>query len=212
MGRQYIDGSTKKILFELFSACLSAQYVSVENDASFALETDGRRLYIFFEHSNGAMDWINNLSFNYTKGGTGERRFYCHEGFLRVWQSVIPYVSDAILNPVFQEIVIVGYSHGAALALLCHEYVMNKRGDIRDGIFGFGFGCPRVIKGRVSDAPALWRNFFVIKNIDDLVTHLPPTLLGYKHVGTLIEIGKTGKYSSVEAHRQESYLSELSPS
>lgn len=211
MKRQYIDDLTRKILFELFSACLSAQYVSVENDASFALETDGKRLYIFFEHSNGTTDWINNLSFNYTEGGTGDLRFNCHEGFLRVWQSVIPYVSDAILNPAFREIVIVGYSHGAALAVLCHEYVMNVRQDIKDGIFGFGFGCPRVIRGRLAGAPALWHNFFVVRNIDDLVTHLPPTILGYKHVGTLIEIGKAEKYSSIDAHRQESYLSELSP-
>ncbi len=54
-----------------------------------------------------------------------------------------------------------------------------------------------------------WERFTVVRNLDDLVTHLPPGLLGYRHVGRLLEIGKRGQYSPVEAHLSENYLREL---
>jgi hypothetical protein len=40
--------------------------------------------------------------------------------------------------------------------------------------------------------------------------HLPPKAMGFCHVGNLVEIGKLGKYSAIDAHRPESYLKELS--
>ncbi|MBQ8658695.1 MAG: hypothetical protein IJ506_06125, partial [Clostridia bacterium] len=49
----------------------------------------------------------------------------------------------------------------------------------------------------------------LVRNIDDIVTHLPPAVLGYSHVGKLLEIGKKGKYTAVEAHLSENILAEL---
>ena len=49
----------------------------------------------------------------------------------------------------------------------------------------------------------------MIRNIDDLITHLPPFLFGYFHVGKLIETGEKGKYNKIDAHRPENYLVEL---
>ena len=49
----------------------------------------------------------------------------------------------------------------------------------------------------------------VVRNIDDIVTHLPPKILGFTHVGKMLEIGKRGKYSSVDAHRPENIMREL---
>ena len=54
-----------------------------------------------------------------------------------------------------------------------------------------------------------WDNFTVIRNIDDIVTHVPPLLFGYYHVGNLLKIGESGKYTSIDAHRPDSYLNEL---
>ena len=54
-----------------------------------------------------------------------------------------------------------------------------------------------------------WERFYVIRNLDDAITHLPPRALGYCHVGNLIEVGVNGKYSAIDAHRPESYLAEL---
>ncbi len=194
---------------ELFVACLDAEYRDVENGGSFAYLRDGELLYLFFEKSNGGEDWYNNLSYHAVPAGREGDEWFCHEGFLRVWKSVLPYIARLIQSPSVRRIVSVGYSHGAALSLLCHEYIWYTRPDLDGAISGFGFGCPRVIYGRVAGEEERWRDFFVVRNINDSVTHLPPRIFGYRHVGRLFEIGELGKYSGIDAHRAENYLREL---
>jgi hypothetical protein len=114
------------------------------------------------------------------------------------------------LDPEVRAVRIVGYSHGAALAVLCHEYLWFHRPDLRQTLTGFGYGCPRVLWG--IPTPALqkrWERFTVIRNREDIVTHLPPALFGYFHVGRMLEIGQKGTYSATDAHRPESILKEL---
>lgn len=199
----------KKYLSELFASCLKADYRVVEDGGSFAVVRDGDVLYIFFEKSNGYEDWINNLSYRAVPRGREGDEWYCHEGFLRVFESVLPYIERLIASKSVRKIITVGYSHGGALSLLCHEYAWYTREDIRDAIEGYGFGCPRVVLGNVRDEGERWRNFLVIRNIDDIVTHMPPTFLGYRHKGRFLEIGKSGKYSRIDAHRAENYIFEL---
>ena len=194
---------------ELFESCLEADYRHVEEGGSYATVRDGDLLYLFFEKSNGWEDWVNNLSYRAMPVEREGERWYCHEGFLAVWKAVLPYLERVLKSPSVRRVITVGYSHGAALALLCHEYVGYSRPDLRGSIEGYGFGCPRVIYGTVPDEGARWREFYVVRNIDDAVTHLPPKFLGYRHVGRLIEIGKRGKYSDIDAHRSENYLREL---
>ncbi len=198
-------------LKELFRACLNAEYITVEGGGSFALERRGDTLFVFFEKSDGAQDWLNNLDFSAVAVpyGNMEREWYCHGGFLRVWKSILPYIKGAVLDLEFRGMVAVGYSHGAALSLLCHEYIWYNRPDLRGRVFSYAFGCPRVIFGKADKAAERWQNFYVIRNIDDIVTHLPPKILGFRHVGKIIRIGKRGKYSKIDAHRQESYLDTL---
>ncbi len=196
-------------LKQLFISCLEADYSDVENGGSFAYVRDGELLYLFFEKSNGGEDWMNNLSYHAVSRGRAFDEWFCHEGFLRVFESVLPYIEPLILNPTVRKIVSVGYSHGAALTLLCHEYIYGARTDIRDNCLGFGFGCPRVVWGTVKGEGERWRSFYMIRNIGDIVTHLPPRALGYRHVGNVIEIGASEKYSGIDAHRAENYILEL---
>ena len=198
-------------LYGLFRRCLEIPYTRVDNSGDYAYERIGGTLYVYLEKSSGAEDWKNNFDFPVRAykdmdGGI----WYAHRGFARVWKSIEPYIKPHALDPTVEEIVTVGYSHGGGLAVLCHEYVWYNRPDIRENIYGYGFGAPRVIWG-VKSARHLsrWERFTVIRNIDDVVTHVPPSLLGYFHVGTLLEIGQRGKYSQIDAHRPESYLSEL---
>ena len=137
--------------------------------------------------------------------------WFAHRGFLKVWKSIEPFIEKAILDKSLYNIVTVGFSHGAALAVLCHEFVWYNREDLRKKILGYGYGCPRVIWGlRNLSILSRWERFTVIRNIDDIVTHVPPTVFGYYHVGSLLEIGEREKYSAIDAHRPESYLKELS--
>jgi hypothetical protein len=210
----------KAFLRELFNMCLYANYTSVENAGSFALEEYGDTLYVLFEKSNGAEDWENNLDFGavlHSDSGAEvlaaysnmEKNWFCHGGFLRVWKSILPYLEGYLLDLRYRHIICVGYSHGAAIALLCHEYIWYNRKDLIRGLEGYGFGCPRVIYGHAPREKERWNSFFVVRNLDDIVTHLPPAILGYRHVGKMINVGKWGKYSRIDAHKSENYLREL---
>ena len=196
-----------KFLYDMFEQCLNQSYTHTENGASFSFFRDHSTLYIFFEKSNGAVDWKSNFNYRAVKYPQDNKRLYCHEGFLAVWLDILPYLVNEISDKSVKEIVSVGYSHGAGVALLSYEYCRYVRSDIQDKIFGFGFGSPRVIWGKSNRR--VWDGFFVIKNIDDLITHLPPSIFGYRHVGHMITIGQSGKYSKIDAHRQENYLYEL---
>lgn len=198
-----------KLLCELFEYCLDADYVTVENGGSYSVAVDRDVLYLFFEKSNGAEDWMNNLSYHAVSRGRALDEWYCHEGFLTVFNSILPYIETYITDARFKSIISVGYSHGAALTLLVHEQIYQMRPDIRDNCYSLGFGCPRVVFGTVRDEGARWRSFYMIRNGVDAVTHLPPRVLGYRHVGNLIKIGENDKYGGIEAHKAENYITEL---
>ncbi|MGM9647502.1 MAG: hypothetical protein ACI3YH_05170 [Eubacteriales bacterium] len=198
-------------LSTLFDRTLYTMYTHVENSADFALRRVGTTLYIYFAHSDGAEDWKNNFNFParaYRQAGSPT--WYAHRGFLKVWKTVKSYVTADIMDPDVQKIVISGYSHGAALAVLCHEYVWHSRPDLQQSLEGYGFGCPRVVFGVLSkELRSRWAHFTVIRNRDDLVTHLPPAAFGFTHVGKMLEIGQRGRYTRIDAHRPENYQTEL---
>lgn len=201
----------KDNLLNLFDRVLNAKYTTIpESKASFCYEKKGDILYIFFEHSNGITDWKNNFDFPAKPYRDMENRWYVHRGFLRVWKSAKEYLKGQISNRSVREIVIVGYSHGAALALLCHEYCVFNRPDIANNIFGFGYGCPRVVHGCLRRKICQrFKHFYIIRNCRDIVTHLPPVLFGFRHVGNIIHIGEHADYGPIDSHRQENYHAQL---
>ena len=198
-------------LYELFLKTISIPYLRVGDSSNYATRKDKNTLYIYFEDSKGAEDWKNNLNFPIKAyRNEGNTTVYAHRGFLKVWKQIEPILAPKIFDENVKNIVISGYSHGAALAVLCHEYVYYNRPDVKENLKGFGFGSPRVIWGILSkEIKKRWENFTVIRNIDDIVTHLPPKALGYTHVGTMLEIGEKGKYAPVEAHISKNILTEL---
>lgn len=198
-------------LFELFVRTVEGKYIQLkENAASYRTEQKGHTLFLFFEKSNGAVDWRNNFDFPAKPYREMTDLWFVHRGFLRVFKSIEPHIASLVADPNIQEIIISGYSHGAALALLCHEYCVYHRPDIKAKIRGYGFGCPRVIWGPCNDTmKARFENFCVIRNGNDLVTHLPPVIFGFRHVGKMIKIGKGQGYGPIDAHRPGNYLYEL---
>ncbi len=199
-------------LKELFSQTLRVPYTEVEETAaSYCFRKRGDTLFLFFEKSNGAADWKNNLDFPAKPYREMERTWFVHRGFLRVFRSLEEPLARAVTGEGVAKIVISGYSHGAALALLCHEYCVYHRPDLEKTISGFGFGCPRVVWGYLpKEVGARFKNFTVVRNCRDVVTHLPPALLGYRHVGKLLHIGRGTPQGGVESHLAENYLDALS--
>ena len=201
----------KDNLLELFNEVLTVKYKTIpKTGASFCYEMRGDILYIFFQHSNGIIDWRNNFDFPSKAYREMENTWHVHRGFLRVWKSARDCLKERIFNQGVKGIVIVGYSHGAALALLCHEFCMYNRPDIAESIYGYGFGCPRVVHGCLKRKICeRFRHFYIIRNCRDIVTHVPPLLFGFRHVGNIIHIGKKAKYGPINSHRPENYLEQL---
>lgn len=201
----------KDNLLSLFKQVLNTKYTTIpQSGASFYYEMRGCTLYIFFEHTNGIVDWRNNFDFPAKPYREMENKWFVHRGFLQVWKSAKEYLKEQILNKNVKGIIIVGYSHGAALALLCHEFCVFNRTDIANNIYGYGFGCPRVVYGFLKrKIYERFKNFYVIRNCRDIVTHLPPTLFGFRHVGTIIHIGKNANYGLISSHKSESYIEQL---
>lgn len=198
-------------LSRLFSKNISIPYSQVGISANYAIKKDRETLYIFFEDSNGKNDWKSNLNFpSQPYKRMGKTIWFAHRGFLNLWKETEALLVNDIMNPKINKIVISGYSHGGAIALLCHEFVWFHRPDLRNSLEGYSFGGPRVLWGPLSKEIGLrWERFTVVRNIDDIVTHLPPAVLGYRHIGKLLKIGEKGKYSPIEAHYAENILREL---
>lgn len=193
-------------LSELFSRCLSADYISLDGGVDVAVQKENGILYIYFEDSDGGADWKINLDFPAEFYADG---IYAHRGFLHSWKTAEKYLSG-IISSSYCQTVCAGYSHGGALALLCHGYIWQKRPELRALLTSYGFGAPRVLWGKQNNkTEKIWKNYTVIRNINDAVTHLPPASFGYFHPGNLVEIGQAGKYGAFEAHKSENIMTEL---
>lgn len=199
-------------LYRLFERTLRAPYIQIrENAASYLVQREKDTLYLLFEKSNGATDWRNNLDFPAKPYREMTERWFVHRGFLRVFKTIEPLIAPYIADRGVKRIVISGYSHGAALALLCHEYCVYHRPDLAENIAGYGFGCPRVVWGFLrKKVKTRFKNFTVVRNCRDVVTHLPPCVFGYRHVGKILHIGRERNFGGIGSHRPESYLAELS--
>lgn len=193
------------VLYNAFNECLTADYTHTENGGDFALLRDGDVLKIFFECSDGKEDWKNNFDFPAKPYKHMKNLWFCHRGFLKVWKSIEAHISADINNPDIKKIEIVGYSHGAAIALLCYEYCIFNRPEC--DVQGVGFGCPRVFWGFVPRAvKERFKNFRVVRNGNDIVTHVPPALFGFRHISTVVKIGQT---NPIKDHYPGEYLQHL---
>lgn len=210
-------------LTPLYKRILNAEYIHRDNDADYAIEYDKEHhtLYLLFEWSNSDLDWFSNLDFPAKPYKNGKDKWFVHRGFLRVWKTIKDEVEAKVkeyLSTVYvAEIICAGYSHGAAIAglatedmeyLFTHEWHIPLYNDFVP-VRGYGFGCPRFAWGKLpKDVAYRFRHFHVVRNCCDLVTHVPPVLFGFHHVGELIEIGQNGGYAPIESHYPEKYALE----
>ena len=188
-----------KTLTQLFNICnASRSYQEVGENVNYMFQEDGDTLYIYFQPSRGKVDWRHNFAF-WKKPYKGMKIPYrVHGGFLECWK----YVDDIVIEKVtekdaadgfrWKRIVITGYSHGGALAMLCHECVWYHRPDLRKGkLLTFAFEAPRVYAGfwMWGKLKERWEGFTIFRNQHDIVTHVPPVLFGFRHVGELRKMG-----------------------
>lgn len=200
---KYQYSSWRKAMLNKFETCLRAKYIVVENDGSYMLSRTGDKLSIYFEGSNGHVDWKNNFNFPAKPYREMKNMWFCHRGFLKVWKSIEKHICGDIADPTIKEIEVIGYSHGGAIAQLCYEYVKFNRPDVKAS--GFGFGAPRVFWGFARKAVReRFKGFVVVRNGRDLVTHVPPVLFGFHHICDVVEIGES--LGLIADHYQNRYI------
>lgn len=200
-------------MINLFKRCLNAEYITTAESGDYAIEVEGNTLYILFEWSDGAVDWRNNFDFPATPYKSMTEKWFCHRGFLKVWKAMRDEIESCVAlilrqNTEISEIVIVGYSHGGAMAFFATEDMSYLYGE-KYAVRGYGFGAPRVLWGY---APKALRErisaFVTVRNIPDIVTHLPPKIFGFRDIN-IKEIGERGKYKPIKAHYNSAYIAEL---
>lgn len=201
-----------KTLRDLFITCVSIPYNHIEEQsADYAYKIIDDTLYLYFQGSHGKTDWRNNLFFFATPYKEMTTKWYCHRGFLRVWKVIEPYVKeifDSHYEKDFHKIVIVGYSHGGAIATLAHEWVWYNYPTIRDNMVGYGFGTPRVycywFAHMRKDMKERWETFYPVRNSLDLVTHVPFNFMFFRHVNKLLKLN-TALLLPIKSHYPDKY-------
>jgi len=183
---------------KLFHKCAyEIKYQTTGNDVNYAFEEEGDTLYIYFEGSSSVTDWIRNFLFPSKPYKDMKIKYRVHRGFLAAWKEVEDIIIEKICEDddkgehVWKNIVVVGYSHGGALAAFCHECVWFWRPDLREnGLEGYGFEAPRIYAGWhvKKELKKRWEKFKVIRTNNDIVTHCPPALFRFCHVGNVIKI------------------------
>lgn len=197
-----------KEYYSKLSECLALKekYITIENSATYYIERQGATLRLFFEKSNGKEDWRNNFDFPAKPYRDMRDKWHCHRGFLKVWKSIEPYIKAEIFDLSVSKIDIVGYSHGAAVAQLCYEYVKFNRPDVE--VTGVGFGSPRVFWGFAKKAVKnRFKGFIVVRKGHDLITHVPPVLFGFRHICEVLPVGDSK--GLIKDHYPEEYLASL---
>lgn len=118
---------------ELFHKCAyDISYQEAGDDVNYAFEEDIKThtLTIYFQGSHSISDWVRNFLFPAKPYKDMEIPYRVHRGFLAAWKEVediiiakITEKDDGLECYKWKHIIVVGYSHGGALAAFCHECV-----------------------------------------------------------------------------------------
>jgi triacylglycerol lipase len=186
------------------------QYENKETDTEWGFEIIGKDLVLTFQGSTSQIDWIQNFSFRKTRSPSGSYRG--HRGFIEKYKSIREHVQrviDGILESFrIEKIYVLGYSQGAAVAVVAAEDIPTMFPRFRNTVYGFGFGTPRVISSLTSDTSP-WKYFVCFQNNNDIVTKVPFRWMFYQGVGLIMQIGDHERRPltfKVRDHLQSEYL------
>ena len=129
-------------LSKLFADCAwNVPYEETGHDVDYAFVEDIKThtLIIYFQGSSSVWDWTRNFLFKKRPYKDMDKPYRVHRGFLAAWKEVediiiakITEKDDPLLCNKWKHIIVVGYSHGGALAAFCHECVWFHRPDLRE--------------------------------------------------------------------------------
>jgi len=192
-------------LVDLFRRIVSGSWVNGAIDTQYRLTVTGDVAEIVFMGSVSWVDWISNFMFWKVPYKDMPVKWRAHAGFLDSWKAV----KDEIINGLHgcRCVKVYGYSRGAAIAVLAHEWFAFNGYAVETRVFG----CPRAIACKPDSAMLeRFKTLHVYNNKGDIVTMLPPKLFGYKDVGNIVRLGTGFRIPCAKWHLIPQYETELS--
>jgi hypothetical protein len=189
---------------DIFNFAIYSGWKTAGYDTQYWITERDDDVILSFQGSVSKQDWLHNFDFFAKAYKDQPITWFAHRGFLKLWKAV----KDQILAEVKsvlkgRKLIITGYSHGAALAVLAHEF-FNWHGLAPKT---YAFGSPRVLWMPSKKIKERFADCLVIRRKGDIVTHIPPRLLGYQHPA-ILEIGQPAAIS-VERHFISDYFLNL---
>jgi len=150
-------------------------FVNVGNTQAIVVENRGY-IGVAFRgtESFDLEDWMIDFNVKMVDG--------MHEGFLEAAKTVIPEVNELVHG---KETYYTGHSLGAALATICSIYCLHTISRL------VTFGSPRVGNADfASEVARITRQCDRYVHGKDVVPTLPPENMGYRHVGSAIQLAQ----------------------
>lgn len=193
---------------ELFASHLARPWTTAGDDVQYCLAREGATVRLDFQGSASRRDWWNNFDFATTPYKDQPQPWKAHRGFVRMWKSVRDRVMaelKAITMPG-DTILVVGYSQGAALGTLAYEDIRWQMPDIH--VEARLFGSPRVLWMPSEMIQMRFPTLYRHSARGDIVTMVPPSWIGYSHVGHESPCGPK-RWPTIKAHYPEYYLANM---
>lgn len=168
-------------------------------------------IQISFQQSSGKFDWFINFlwypMFRIKPYKNMQTIYKTHMGFTKSYKSVrdeiFAKIEEICKNNEVNDIEVFGWSYGGAMTQLCVEdltyhFVENQEhkewfGNKTPLVTGLTIGAPRVFfkinKKSWETIQKRLTRLIMVANVNDVVTHVPPTFTGAKHIIPLWGVG-----------------------
>ncbi|RUS31318.1 Alpha/Beta hydrolase protein [Jimgerdemannia flammicorona] len=159
------------------------------NTTGYIARNDANKaVYVAFRGSTNINNWVHDAEFLFTKYSPA-RGAKVHSGFYKTWQDARNIVYPIVVkemgrNPDYK-LYMLGHSLGGALTVLQALDFYQNAGYDSSKMAVYTFGQPRIGNPAFSDyVDSLDLPIYRTINQNDVVPHMGPEAIGYKHHGT----------------------------
>jgi hypothetical protein len=203
--------SFKKYLLNEFNSCIGGDWKTCGKDVQYRIDRLGpNQAYLSFQGTVSITDLEIDLKVFCNPFKEKPKDKYgnvMHHGFQEGFESAFEIIHKELIDMGIQYVNVRGYSLGAAYAQIFTLY-LPKVGIETEALV---YGSPRIFwlpSTALKDEAK--RRILRIENQDDIITHLPPYLLGFKHIGHVYKIGVSDCFYNIAKHVPSEYTKELS--
>lgn len=162
-------------------------------------------LLLTFQGSTSKTDWLINFDFFIKPYKRMDQVWFAHRGYIKSYKSI----RDRVLEEAekAEKVYVYGFSQGAGYAVLTHED-LKFHGVAVETV---AYAPPRVFwflfLKRIADR---FEDLTIVINRGDIVTMVPPWIMGFRHVGLKKLVGSSLSWiPRIKNHFPEEYKKSL---